>query len=502
MALDLRGFVTEEQTFPGLYKATDTLERRGYRQDQLNLQREGKKNAAGNFLNNYLDQKDFLTGTNYDPELVRQLQETMQEGAKLASQGADTPTIMMALGPKVKRLHEYSTKAKLIDKTIKDSASKLKMYKGYNTEALTDEAKRLAFYDEKGKLKDISTIDPDQDWLTETVRLHPEKVTSGAGFDDFVAKTPMAESSKEVQTMFGGVKKNVKYDARTPFWMDIAKDEKGEVTTDVNGNPIGLDVMGTTLTGDDGKAMINPETNKPYKVVDQNVFSAIMQHNPDVADYVRGQVNQNFRDIGAEKIPEEGSPQWEMMARSVVYDELKTRDKSFFKTRDTETKSAPVTKIELGYPAYAPKSGSGANTALEGNEFDRINDSLSLEKRGGKLYNKEGEATFSWSVPRSKLPASLSAILKSGGYDISDTDVFHLNIEDGVIQSITLPGESNPKTGESTGGQTITRQDMENAQLKYNTEPQKGEQLKFGKQKSSSSEAKPKLEDLRKKYNY
>src|SRR6185436_18415229 len=142
MGLNLDGFVTPEQNFGGINRAADTLERRKYRQDQLALQREGKKNAAGTFLNNYLDKRDFLTGTNYDPEVVRQLQEAMQEGSKHAASGADTPTIMMALGPKINKLNEYSTKAKLIDQQIKASSTKLKTYKGYNTEALADEAKK------------------------------------------------------------------------------------------------------------------------------------------------------------------------------------------------------------------------------------------------------------------------------------------------------------------------------------------------------------------------
>jgi len=101
------------------------------------------------------------------------------------------------------------------------------------------------------------------------------------------------------------------------------------------------------MVGDDGKPMINPETNKPYRVMDKNHFMAIMGHNPDVADYVRGQVNKHFKEAGAEKIPEEGSPQWEMMARSVLGDELRTRSKSSFKTIEQEKQTAPSVKIDI-----------------------------------------------------------------------------------------------------------------------------------------------------------
>lgn len=478
--LNLEGFVTPEQPFSGLYKAGDTLERRKYRDAQLAEQKQGKRNAATTFLTSYLDKKDYLSGTNYDPKIVQDLQSAMNEGAKLAASGADTPTIMMALGPAVNKINEYSTKAKLIDQQIKGASTKLKQFKGYDTEALSDEARKLAFYDDKGQLKDISQVDPNQDWISEVTRLHPEKVTTGAGFDDFTAKTPMAETSKELQTMYAGKKRNVKYDAKAPFWMDVAKDDKGETALDVSGNPIGMDVMGSHLTDDKGQPMINPETKQPYKVVDKNVFNAIMQHNPDVADYVRGQVNTHFKQLGAKEIPSEGSPQWDMMARNIVYDELKTRDKSSFKTRDNQSTSAPVTRIELGYPAYGKGGSAQGNTAIQANEFDRIPDNIPmLEQKDGKILNKAGEENFTWEAGKTDLPSSLHAILKSAGYDISDYDKFDLEVKEGKIESIVPLEQNSGGTGFSKA-QKITRQDMENAQLKYNTEPQKGQQLQFG----------------------
>lgn len=118
-------------------------------------------------LSNYLDPKDHLTGTNYDPEIVSQLNEAMQHGVELAAKGADTASIMMALGSKVNKISEYSTKAKLIDQQIKNSVTRLKPYKGYNIEALEQQAKKVAFYDETGKLKDISLVDPSEDWVSE-----------------------------------------------------------------------------------------------------------------------------------------------------------------------------------------------------------------------------------------------------------------------------------------------------------------------------------------------
>lgn len=435
MAVNTEGFVTPEQSFGGLYKAADTLERRRYREDQLAAQGQSRRNAAGTFLNSYLDQKDFLTGTNYDPEIVRRLNEAMQEGAALAQQGADTPTIMMALGPKVQQLNEYSTKAKLIDQQIKNASTKLKQYKGYNTEALADEARRMAFYDQDGKLKDISVVDPNEDWITETVKQHPEKVTTGAGFDDFVAKTPLMEESEEIQTMQSGRKRNVRYDAKRPFWMGLSKDEKGDPYLDFAGNPVGLDVMSTTIKDDKGKSIWNPETNMEYRVVDKNVFNAIMKHNPDVADYVRGQVNSHFREMGAEKIPAEGSAQWDMMARNIMYDELKTRDRSSFKTRDNETKSAPVTRIELGYPAYAPKSsGSGGSETQIRDVYGEISNKIASS--GKKLPMGLGTGIEMNQLNATAQKHVLEYVNKLVGSGMTQSDIAIVQTPDGTINIV------------------------------------------------------------------
>lgn len=347
MPIDVSGLVIKPQEFGGLYQAANTLENRRLREGHLAQQREAKQLATSKFLTDYLDPKERLTGTNYDPEIVTQLQQTLQEGAMLAAKGASTADIMMALGPKVNKINEYSTKAKLVNQQIKQSTDRLKGYGGYNLGALEDEAKKMAFYDEKGKLKDISTVDPNTDWVTQATQQRPELVTSGAGLDQFVQKTPSATYSRTAQTTYAGRSRNVKYETTHPFWEDLAQNDKGEIATDAAGNPIGLDVVGTTMVGDDNKPIINPETKQPFQVMDKGHFTAIMQHNPDVADYVRGQVNKHFKEAGAEKIPTEGSPQWEMMARSILRDELKSRSKSSFKTVDKQAETGARVKVEI-----------------------------------------------------------------------------------------------------------------------------------------------------------
>jgi hypothetical protein len=347
MALDLSGFGSKPQEFGGLYQAADTLEKRKYRDAQLAEQREGKRLATSKFLADYLDPKERLTGTNYDPEIVNQFDTLLGEGAALAAKGASTPDIMMALGPKVNKLNEYSTKAKLINQQIKQSTERLKGYGGYNLGALEDEARKMAFQGDDGKLKDISTIDPNTDWITEVTQKRPELVTTGAGLDQFVNKTPSATYEKTHQTAYAGKTKNVRYTATHPFWEDLARDDSGNVMVDKMGNPVGLDVVGGVIKDDHGDSMINPETNTPFRGMDRKNFTAIMQHNPDIADYVRGQINQHFKEAKATTIPAEGSPQWMAMGQHILGEELKTRSKSSFKTIDKQSETGARVKVEI-----------------------------------------------------------------------------------------------------------------------------------------------------------
>lgn len=363
--LDLSGFNVKPNQFEGLNQAAATLERNKERDQRLSIEMEGKQAATSKFLTNYLDPKDHLTGTNYDPQIVNGFQNVLQQAQGLASKGASTSDILMAIGPTVSKLNDYSTKAKLVNQQIKDSLGRLKGYQGYNIDALESEAKKAAFMGADGKMKDISSVDPNTDWVTEAVKGNPELVTTSKGLDDFVTKTPMQEATKNITTTYAGRSKNVQYKAEHPFYMGLQKDEKGNPLLDQSGNPIGLGVIQSPITGDDGKPMVNPATGKPFMAMDKGAFRAIMSHNPDIADFIRGQTIRHFKDAGAKEIPMEGSPQWELMARSVLGDELATRNKSHFNVINTEKESAPAIKVELGRDPNALDALAQYETAVK-----------------------------------------------------------------------------------------------------------------------------------------
>lgn len=346
--LDLSGFENKPQQFSGLTQGAEIVERQRLRDDRLAQDREGRQAATSKFLTNYLDPKDHLTGTNYDPQIVGGFQNVLQQAQQLASKGASTNDILMAIGPSVSKLNQYSVTAKQINDNIKSQAQKLKPYAGYNLEALESEAKKAAFYGPDGKLKDISSVDPNENYISMVAQNNPELITTGKGLDDFVNKTPMADYSRNATTSYGGRSRNVKYEAKHPFWEDLKTDDKGNIQTDAVGNPVGLGVVGSSMLDDNGKPIANTSTGQPFQVMDKGNFNSVMQHNPDVADYIRGQVNKHFRDAGAKQLPAEGSAQWDMMARHLLHDELETRSRSTFRTVDQQKQTLPSIKVDIG----------------------------------------------------------------------------------------------------------------------------------------------------------
>jgi hypothetical protein len=115
----------------------------------------------------------------------------------------------------------------------------------------------------------------------------------------------------------------------------------------------------------------------------------------------------------------------------------------------------------------------------QGNLFDDIPD-VTLTNggyiRNGQAYDKNGNPyTGKVKLSKSKLSAQLFTVL-GNPEGVND---FEINFENGTPNTF-----SNKRTG------VITRQGMANYQLKYNNEPIKGEQMKFGKPASDGKKKK------------
>lgn len=384
MSVDLSGFVTPATKFEGLYDFSNKVENSRLREQRDDEIKQGKYNANSKFLQSYLDPKDHLTGTNYDPQIVKGYDDLLQQGIQLASQGADTPSIMMALGPGVSKMNQYSTTAKLVNERIKQQLQQIKPNTGYNLSALEQEAKKAAFYGEDGKLKDISTIDPDTDWVTKTVKDIPDRVTTDQGLDEFVTKSPQFSSIKNITAYnkLGGMSK-VNKKITSADWLTPDMDKRGAVIGLVPKYQIAVD-GGDPITHDFVDEKGN-KVNAPVRLLDEGTFKSMMSSNPSVADYVRGLVKQH---LGEYKSPDGkqidmNSPQATNVARAILYDELKRRNRGTIEDVEINNKPSPQQiRINLGYPAYGSASGNKTDTEIN-DHYKRVHDLVYGEKNRG-----------------------------------------------------------------------------------------------------------------------
>lgn len=331
MPLNLQGFVGEPNQWAGLYHAADQMEKRQLKADQLAMQQQAKRNAAGTFLQNYLDPKDYLSGTQFDPMILQGLQEAMQQGSRLAAAGADSPMLMMALGPMVNKLSTYSTNAKNINKQVDDQIAKLKDsgYTGYDFAKLRDEALKSAFYkpDANGQLQlDPDQADPSVDWIGKAIETSPELVTTSRGWDEFADKAKMKTEADMVQDYdrFGTMDKrkvNLKYQEYM-----VPERKGGKVTGFVPkyemANDQGQPIM-HTFTNDQGQKVIDQ-----VRVLDNDIYEGLRK---DLKDQIRGQVKQHLAEYrtatGKEISP--NSPQAKLVERALAYDELNRPQRNF-----------------------------------------------------------------------------------------------------------------------------------------------------------------------------
>lgn len=325
-------FIIQQPDWGGLYKAGDTLERRRLREEQQRERAEGRKQASATFLKNYLDPKDYMSGTAYDPLIVQGLDDAMQQGMELAAKGVDTPTMMMALGPLVKKISGYSSRAKTLNQQMDDQIKNMKAtgLEGYDYMKLKDEAMRSALFDVDQKTGQ-ATLNPDKadpsvNWIAKTIQDSPEKVTTSAGIDEFAKKSPMTKTLSDIQQYdaFGNLDRR-KVHLVGQNWLVPEVDDKGatigmvpEYETAVDdGQPIMH-----TFTGKDGKP-----TKAPVRVLDEKRFDALPK---GVIDNLRGQAKlhlQEYETSTGQKISE-NDPRAKLVTRALAYDELNRRKAS------------------------------------------------------------------------------------------------------------------------------------------------------------------------------
>lgn len=332
MAINVKDYIIGPQEFEGLDRMGARAEKRKLQEMEFAQQREAKKAATANFLRQYLDPKDYLSGTAYDPVAVEGLNKLMEEGSALAAQGVDNTGLLMALSKGVNKIATYSAKAKAVQKNIDDQIARIKETgaEGLDLAALKSEAQKNAFFDvdEKGGQKfNIDKADPSTNWVGQVLEKTPELVSNAEGLDAYVKKAQQFTDMADVTTYTPqGTRNRQKTKFTGPAWTMPDVDAMGTVTGMVPRYDLAFDgdapVM-DILKDESG----NEIGTEQVRLLQEPYFDQMMKSSMGNNAFFRGQINRAIKDYETnrgEKISID-SPEAKRLARAVAYKELAKR---------------------------------------------------------------------------------------------------------------------------------------------------------------------------------
>lgn len=402
MALDVSNFIVKQPDWSGITHAADQLERNRYRDQELQNQKNIRKQAGLTYFNNAIDEKALHTGTAVDPLITTGISQAKQQAYKMFEAGADAPTVMMATAPLLSKINRYSSVAQTVNKQADDTIAKLKAdgHVGYDLDKLKDEALKSALYDADPKTGQLTLnpdkADPNTNYVLQTIKDNPEKVTNTEAFDQFADKSKTNKTLSDVTqyTPTGGSTK-MRAHLIAPDWAVPETDAKGVTTGFVPKHDIALE-QGQPLIHNFKDAQGN-ETKAPVRLLDEKIFDQGMT--PAMQDYIRGQVKQHLQEYqtkGGDEIPL-NSPKAKLIGRAIAYDMLNTPTRLPHSIESAEIQGKPspqeiklniggspdklaeLSKFEQAQKLKGAYSVPGAGKAVKTNAVEAI----------GKVFNND-----------------------------------------------------------------------------------------------------------------
>jgi hypothetical protein len=331
----LRGFVSPEQNFGGLYKVSDNIRRDEAVKEQEQRRLQAGKAASSKFLVDYLDQEQFLTGTPQDPYTVKKVSDLLKEGSSLIEQGVDNNQLLMALSPKVGRLSQETQVLKQLDAQKKKAGEMLKANPAIDINKLNNAFDEIYFEtDETGnrRIKDISKLDPSKDYITEIMNTKP--IYTPAGFDAYVGKagTVTERQGMTIKDARGALNKK-DMELAAPEFMIPEVNDKGEFTRQF--------VPKYEVAINEAKPIVSKfmdeegrEVDAEVRLLDRNTFANLPKE-------AMAYVLQEARQFSTENGIPPNDPRTEMFARALAYDTLKNSAKQKTSAKEIVVQQAP-----------------------------------------------------------------------------------------------------------------------------------------------------------------
>jgi hypothetical protein len=124
------------------------------------VRREAGLKYFGDYINNYV--AEIATGTSFDVIVHKGRQEALNQAETLIAQGVDIPTVSTIISPTIRKISDYASKAKILNKNISDGLEPYKNIKGIDAKKLKENALKFAL-GESGE--HIDDLDPSQNFV-------------------------------------------------------------------------------------------------------------------------------------------------------------------------------------------------------------------------------------------------------------------------------------------------------------------------------------------------
>jgi hypothetical protein len=394
--LDIKGFVTPEQTFEGLYKTGEILAAQKAAKAKAAEVDKVNQAALAKYAENKFNTKDYLSGTVADPNITQQTADALNQVNSFISQnkGATESQIQLIASPLVRKIADYSEKSKVLKSQMESGIEQMKGKKGVDVDKFRTQFINRAWGVKDGQVPDnLNNVDITHNYIDDVLN-NDDIYNAEAVRESIKNAKPIDYQYSQTTRNKAGVEKSTLYDAKSqPFYQPI---------TDDSGKPTGqFEPKSVPFTDNDQVVMhewlgdTGEKTKAPIKLLDQNAFEQIFSptNNPAAAAYLRNEVKKHTEG----KAPLNSS-QAEALSRAIAYDLVRDNMTEPASIKLKEEQKQPITKISVS-------TGGGDKTLKFRDIYKEVIDRFEKEAEG---VERGGRAAF---VPINNLEPDAGTII-------------------------------------------------------------------------------------------
>lgn len=359
------------------------------RNQALRLRQEEEQRQQQDALVKYVGSefadKNYMTGSAYDPVINKQLADIRQKYAgMLQKPGFNMADVQFLMQKDLSDMTSLSSNIKALRTNVDQQVKSYEKFPGIDANALRQVALTNAFYKTDPKtgqrvLKASTELDPSEDYIQSVIRENPDLVAKGdqglrTQLKAFQPQSTGDAVTKEVK----GVTTEHKYTAKLPPYMQLVKDANGIAT--------GVEVRGEELPN-----FKNPD-GSAIKVADQDTYQTFIT-NPAAAVALNSMF-KNWNSSQKTKI-DPSSDEADIVRRKLLYDYLGKNAVYEFKPESKVTNNSLRDKLDFGLPLQSYRSGlsDAAKLFKEDSKLRQADPALILRAMGGDQTVLEGAPT-------------------------------------------------------------------------------------------------------------